>query len=577
MDLKAWTFRRMILPLIMVVAVISWERANTLYDFEIKAIESRLYEQALKVQVQGRTSRELPQVKFALFDDSGKLLSGSCDDAQKSLYLEKSLAGTLQLVRQLLNGKEQMSIWGRSMNGGAFVVTSEFSVSYGRMFIFIFIRNMLWGLLLAFLFSKFISRKISEGLTKVELDLNKFSKEKFGIKKSPLQSLEFDNLYDSINKMSRHYETLLSGLREDLKQWAVLFSTIPRGLLVVDSERKIINCNQNIVDMFNLKNSSPCEVEGHTVESIFENDEIDCLLHEFFDKDTVLEEYEFEILINNIDESIKVLCVELDLSGQQSSSGVLMIAENVTALRRLEGMRKDFVANVSHELKTPISIIGGFAETLKECFDDPESALNFINIIEKNTRRLNLIIDDLLSLSKLEQNEEMFRKDFESGNIQGTIMGAVDLCSRDAQKNQIRVILNLEDSKYYEEGSMVANHRLLEQAIRNLLENAISYSPSGTEVVVSSRKIKDEIEISVTDHGAGIDSKHHEKIFERFYRVDKSRDRQTGGSGLGLAIVKHILRIHSGHVSLESKPGEGSCFTLRMPYRAKSSWIADTV
>ena len=576
MDLKAWTFRRMILPLIMIIAVISWERANTLYDFEIKAIESRLYEQALKVQVQG-TSRELPQVKFALFDDSGKLLSGSCDDAQKSLYLEKSLAGTLQLVRQLLNGKEQMSIWGRSMNGGAFVVTSEFSVSYGRMFIFIFIRNMLWGLLLAFLFSKFISRKISEGLTKVELDLNKLSKEKFGIKKSPLQSLEFDNLYDSINKMSRHYETLLSGLREDLKQWAVLFSTIPRGLLVVDSERKIINCNQNIVDMFNLKNSSPCEVEGHTVESIFENDEIDCLLHEFFDKDTVLEEYEFEILINNIDESIKVLCVELDLSGQQSSSGVLMIAENVTALRRLEGMRKDFVANVSHELKTPISIIGGFAETLKECFDDPESALNFINIIEKNTRRLNLIIDDLLSLSKLEQNEEMFRKDFESGNIQGTIMGAVDLCSRDAQKNQIRVILNLEDSKYYEEGSMVANHRLLEQAIRNLLENAISYSPSGTEVVVSSRKIKDEIEISVTDHGAGIDSKHHEKIFERFYRVDKSRDRQTGGSGLGLAIVKHILRIHSGHVSLESKPGEGSCFTLRMPYRAKSSWIADTV
>jgi two-component system phosphate regulon sensor histidine kinase PhoR len=565
----------MMLPLIVIVVVISWEKANTLYDLETKVIESRLYEQALKVQVQDRTSRELQQVKFALFDDSGKLLSGSCDDAQKSLYLEKSLAGTLQLVRQLFNGKEQMSIWGRSVSGGAFVVTSEFSVNYGRMFTFIFIRNMLLGLLLTFLFSKLVSRKISEGLMKVELDLNKVSEEGFGLKKPPLQCLEFNSLYDSINNMSRHYETLLSGLREDLKQWAVLFSTIPRGLLVVDSERKIINCNQNIVDMFNLKHSNPCEVEGHTVGSIFENDEIDCLLREFFDKDTVLEEYEFKILINNIDESIKVLCVELDLSGQQSSSGVLMIAENVTALRRLEGMRKDFVANVSHELKTPISIIGGFAETLKECFDDPESALNFINIIEKNTRRLNLIIDDLLSLSKLEQNEEMFRKDFESGNIQGTIMGAVDLCSRDAQKNQIRVILNLEDSKYYEEGSMVANHRLLEQAIRNLLENAISYSPSGTEVVVSSRKIKDEIEISVTDHGAGIDSKHHEKIFERFYRVDKSRDRQTGGSGLGLAIVKHILRIHSGHVSLESKPGEGSCFTLRMPYRVKNSWFAD--
>ncbi|MCM8525589.1 MAG: ATP-binding protein, partial [Lentisphaeraceae bacterium] len=302
------------------------------------------------------------------------------------------------------------------------------------------------------------------------------------------------------------------------------------------------------------------------VMAVFRNADLNRITSDFLESGSFLKENEFELVANNIIETIKVVCVQLELPGEETNNGAIVIIENITALRRLENMRKDFVSNVSHELKTPISIIAGFVETIKECKDDPESTSRFIDIIEKNAARLSTIVDDLLNLSKLEQNEAMVRKDFENRNISDTVKMAIDVCSHEARKKNIKLNIELEESKYYGKETMLANHRLLEQALRNLIENAIRYSPEGTKVSISSRKIKDKIEISVIDSGPGISVEHQDKIFGRFYRVDKSRDRQTGGSGLGLAIVKHIARIHNGHVKLESNVGEGSTFTLVLPY-----------
>ena len=325
--------------------------------------------------------------------------------------------------------------------------------------------------------------------------------------------------------------------------------------------------------MISLQYDSVEKSVGTTVMEAFRNADLNSVTRDFFDGSETLREYEFEQVVNDIVETFKIVCVELVLEDHENSTGALVIIENVTALRRLENMRKDFVANVSHELKTPIAIIGGFVETLKDCTDDPASSMRFLEIIEKNTARLTMVIDDLLSLSKLEQNEILIKKDFELRLIDETIRSAVDVCSYEAQKKDIDIIFELENTKDYKEGPLFANHRLLEQSIRNLVENAIRYSPEETKVWISSKKIDDQLEIRVKDSGPGIAEEHHSKIFERFYRVDKSRDRQTGGSGLGLSIVKHILRIHNGNVELISEVGQGSEFILTLPYLTNANQL----
>ena len=398
----------------------------------------------------------------------------------------------------------------------------------------------------------------------LQADIYQLSHERYLKKNGELNIDEFSLVYKSLNNLSGYIKDEFHDLRTDVSQWEAFFSTMPRGLLAIDHERTIINCNKNALNILNVETLVQ-ETVGKSVMAIFRNADINRITSDFFNSDKCLKEYEFEIYIDNIVETIKVICVELDLEDEEEI-GAMVIMENITALRRLETMRRDFVANVSHELKTPIAIIGGFVETLKECLDDPGSAMRFIEIIEKNTARLTLIIDDLLSLSKLEQNEALIKRNFESRDILETIKAALDVCSHEALDKDIQILLDLEDSKYYKDPSMFANHRLLEQAFRNLIENAIRYSPRESNISIKSRKTGELIEISVKDSGPGIAPEHHEKIFERFYRVDKSRDRQTGGSGLGLAIVKHIVRIHNGHVKLDSALGAGARFTITLPY-----------
>lgn len=402
-------------------------------------------------------------------------------------------------------------------------------------------------------------------------DLKDISAEKFDKKQASIDTAEFSELYESYSSLSSFVQTELGSLRADLKQWGVFFSTMPRGLIAIDDQRVIQNCNANSLGLLNVKDLQIAEIPGQSIMAVFRNADMNRITSEFLAAGTFLEEYEFELDSNNIIETIKVICVKLELPGEETTKGAIVIMENITALRRLENMRKDFVSNVSHELKTPIAIIAGFVETIKDCKDDPDTVFRFIDIIEKNAARLSLIIDDLLNLSKLEQNEALIRKDFESKNISETVKLAIDVCSHEAKKKNIVLVAEIEDSKYYGSEAMLANHRLLEQALRNLIENAIRYSPESTTVTITSRKIKDKIEISVIDSGPGISVEHHDKIFGRFYRVDKSRDRQTGGSGLGLSIVKHIARIHNGMVTLKTEEGKGANFTLELPYTSQGS------
>jgi two-component system phosphate regulon sensor histidine kinase PhoR len=233
----------------------------------------------------------------------------------------------------------------------------------------------------------------------------------------------------------------------------------------------------------------------------------------------------------------------------------------VTRLLRLEKIRREFVANVSHEIKTPITAIKGFVETLRDgAVKNPEYAERFLEIIDKHVKRLEAIINDLLRLSKIERKAGAEEVVLKEGRLKEVLETAIQVCEVNAMAKKIDVKLSCSED-------IVANFdpSLLEQAFVNLIDNAIKYSGEKKNVQVEAAQAEKEIIISVSDQGCGIEKIHLSRIFERFYRVDKARSREMGGTGLGLAIVKHIAQTHGGHVSVQSTPGKGSVFALHLP------------
>ena len=233
----------------------------------------------------------------------------------------------------------------------------------------------------------------------------------------------------------------------------------------------------------------------------------------------------------------------------------------MTQMHRLEDVRRDFVANVSHELKTPITSIKGFVETLLEgAINEPKQAQHFLKIIAKHSDRLNAIIEDLLNLSRLEEDSEKRKISFEKLPLKPVLSAAIELSKTKAEEKQATIGLDCD-----KDIKAKINAALLEQAIVNLLDNAVKYSKPGGKVQIRTYLKNEKIAISVQDNGCGIEKKHLERIFERFYVVDKGRSRKLGGTGLGLAIVKHIAQVHSGYITVESKVGSGSTFTIHLP------------
>jgi len=241
--------------------------------------------------------------------------------------------------------------------------------------------------------------------------------------------------------------------------------------------------------------------------------------------------------------------------------GTLMVLSDVTRLRELENVRRDFVANVSHELKTPVTAIKGAADTLMDgAADDPDARSRFLAIIQRQSERLSALISDTLSLARIEQTVEQGAVGLAEGPLSAVLEAAVAVCELMASDREVTVDVACDPAL-----SAHIDPPLLEQAVINLLQNAITYSPPGDRVEVSARATGERVEIAVTDHGPGIAPEHLARIFERFYRVDPARSRDAGGTGLGLAIVKHIALAHGGGVAVDSSPGKGSTFRIHLP------------
>lgn len=237
---------------------------------------------------------------------------------------------------------------------------------------------------------------------------------------------------------------------------------------------------------------------------------------------------------------------------------VLVLAEDQTELRRVEAVRRDFVANVSHELKTPVGALALLAETLEGAADDPEAVRRFSGRMQHEAIRLNNLVQELIILSRIQGGDPIPQP--EPVSLDTVVAEAVDRCRTPASAKDIALVAGGDEGL-----SVKGDEDLLVTALRNLIDNAVAYSPERTRVAVTSRRAGDIAEISVSDQGIGIPEHELERIFERFYRVDPARSRQTGGTGLGLAIVKHVATNHGGEVKVWSKEDLGSTFTLRLP------------
>jgi two-component system sensor histidine kinase SenX3 len=245
-------------------------------------------------------------------------------------------------------------------------------------------------------------------------------------------------------------------------------------------------------------------------------------------------------------------------AARMENNNVMLLVEDRTEAKRLEETRRDFVANISHELKTPIGAIGLLAEALQGATDDPQMVTKFAGNLYRESRRLGSLVQEIIQLSRLQSAD--LSKTGDLVDLEGIVHESVERNQVISEAKNITLEVDAPS------GIVVyGDHEMLTMAVKNLIENAILYSESGSSVGIGLRSIDGVAEIAVTDHGVGIASEDQERIFERFYRVDPSRSRETGGTGLGLAIAKHVASNHRGEIKLFSQLGLGSTFTLRLP------------
>lgn len=417
---------------------------------------------------------------------------------------------------------------------------------------------------LAALLSLASARRISRPLEEMKRGAEQLTKGRIDqlVKiNSEHMSVEMAGLAASINEMAEQINRRIRVIIQQRNELEAVFSSMADSVVAIDAEQKIIRMNQAAAALFSL----PSEVvKGKAVEGVIRNA---YLLEMIAFTLTHNLPQEQKVTLFNGGEPILLQTHAVPLRDEDSKSmGMLLVMNDLTKLNRLENIRQDFVANVSHELKTPITAIKGYVETLLDgALDDQDNARRFLAIVVRQANRLDAIVDDLLTLSRIEDREKKEDIRLVTGAAGPVLESALQTCAVLADEKEIVVQVECDDALY-----APMNLPLVEQAVINLLKNALTYSPSGSLVTLrghGSRNMQGEefVHFSVIDNGPGIAKEHLPRLFERFYRCDKSRSRDQGGTGLGLSIVKHIAHVHNGTVEVESTPGKGSTFTITLP------------
>ncbi len=404
--------------------------------------------------------------------------------------------------------------------------------------------------------SLWVSRRIARPLTHLQRGAERFAQGDLKRKVPVPDSAEIAALAEAMNAMATSLDQRIKTIERQRNELEAVLASMAEGVVAVDDDHRVISMNAAAGELLGCE---PARAIGRSLEEAVRNPGLHAVLLRAEGAEAHIEG-DLTVPGDQEDRFLQTRATLLhDPEGRVA--GILLVLNDVTRLRRLEGLRREFVANVSHELRTPITVIKGFAETLLEGDgEDGEKARRFLGIIAGQADRLQALFDDLLVLSRTEQQAERGEIEMTEAPVADVVESAVALCRVSAQDKDIAIHTDCQEGVRAR-----LSPSLLEQAVFNLVDNAVRYSPAGTEVTVEVAGVDGEVAITVRDQGPGISAEHQGRIFERFYRVDKGRDRKSGGTGLGLAIVKHVVQAHGGRVSLQSAPGKGSAFTLHLP------------
>ncbi|MFC4403688.1 two-component system histidine kinase PnpS [Gracilibacillus xinjiangensis] len=365
---------------------------------------------------------------------------------------------------------------------------------------------------------------------------------------------EAQQLSELINQLARNLQEMYIQEKMQGSQWKTVINNMESGLMLIDERGYVHLVNRKFLQLFG-------ENSLHYIGYLY----YDVLAHKSIHR-VVQETFLYEekmtgaitLSIENQKHHIEVVGAPV-INDVKELKGAVLVFHDITDLKRVEQMRKDFVANVSHELKTPITSIRGFSETLLDgAMEDEKLCKQFLDIILKESSRLQALVQDLLELSKLEKEELQLSK--KMIHIDEWITNITTLIEQQANNKSISFKVNLEKGI-----SFYGDPDRLQQVVLNLLYNGINYTAEGGEISLQISSDKDAVRIKVADTGIGIPEDSIHRIFERFYRVDRARSRNTGGTGLGLAIVKHIVEAHKGKIEVESEVNKGTTFTVILP------------
>ncbi|MGE4283649.1 MAG: two-component system histidine kinase PnpS [Clostridia bacterium] len=422
------------------------------------------------------------------------------------------------------------------------------------------ISYILFGILIALIVASVLAVQFTNTFTKPIRQLSAFSKNIAKGNFSETISIDVDNelgeLAQSLIYMGNELDKTITELwQRNIEMGAILDSMIG-GLIALDSENRIMLINKTAIEMFNITNH---KIIGENILRVIRNHTFNQFLRQNNDPSGSKKQQMLDIQYE--DKQYKILRSPIEAkTGNNNVIGMLIIIQDITNIRKLEQMRSDFVSNVTHELKTPLTSIKGFIDTLRGgAIHDEEVSERFLDIIDIEAERLTTLIEDILELSEIETMKQDIR--IQNYALNDIINEVVNVVSQSAEKKNIQIDCYIDSAI----SQIYVNKDRLKQMLINLVDNGIKYNNVGGNVEIRCKKFGKIVEFHISDNGIGISKEHLPRLFERFYRIDKGRSRNQGGTGLGLSIVKHIVNLYNGEIRVQSEIGKGTEFIIRLP------------
>ncbi|WP_413527040.1 two-component system histidine kinase PnpS [Marinilactibacillus psychrotolerans] len=417
------------------------------------------------------------------------------------------------------------------------------------------------SLILTMLFTFYWTKRIGDPIEEIKFVANKLSQQKYKVRYKSTSYQEIDGLGQTVNELAGSLESQMQEIKQNDKRLRELINHLVIGVMLIDENRQITMVNPIMNEI--LEENLYGKI-GHSYLEVFKSFGLNQLIEAAYEKQE-LQNREIALLIQ--DEKIVDVNIVPIPGRMKNTTNYIVLLYDITEIRRLEKVRTDFVANASHELRTPITALKGFSETLLDgALEDREVLIEFLEIMLKESSRLDLMVQDILQLSKLEQKQ--VRLNVEAIEAKVIVKEVFQILQQKAELKNIELSIEYDEPVYLE-----VDHDQLKQIILNLVGNAVSYTPENGIVKVELGYDNQEAVIKVVDNGIGIPQEEQSRVFERFYRVDKARSRNAGGTGLGLSIVKYLVENLNGFIELNSELGKGTSFEIHLPIKFENKQL----